>query len=95
MVCGVREGVMAGTALDGSGNGWVLAHIWAGQEAKKRELGALCWLSLSVLLFWGEPHSGGVSLLGHTLTDTPSLLGDSKPSPLTVMGSSSHAICPH
>lgn len=96
MVCGVREGMMAGTAL-GHGNrgGWALAHIWAGQEAKRRELLVLCWLSLLALLFWGEPHSGGVSLLAHTLTDTPSLLGDSKPSRLTVVGSSSQVICPH
>lgn len=39
---------MAGTALDhGSGSGRVLAHIWAGQEAKTRELQVLGWLFLS------------------------------------------------
>lgn len=79
-------GAMAGAALGrGSRSGWVPAHIWAGQEAKKRNRGpllaaGLCWLSLSALLFWGEPLSGRVSLLSYTLADTPSLLGDSKPS---------------
>lgn len=96
MVCGVRVGVMAGAALGcGSWSGPVPAHIWAGQEAKKRNRGpllaaGLCWLSLSAL-FWGEPLSGGVSLLSHTLADTPSLFGDSKPSWLTVVGSSSQS----
>lgn len=58
MVCGVRVGAMAGAALGrGSRSGQAPAHIWAGQEAKKRNCwlllaAGLCWLSLSALLFW-------------------------------------------
>lgn len=70
------------------------SHLGRSGSKDKGIAGARLAVSLSFIIL-GEPHSGDVSLLSSTLTDTPSLLCDFKPSRLTVMGSSSQVICPH